>query len=191
MKKIGLSLVLSSILFSSAYLSAEESQQQMLKESRQAIQQFAKHLKGELQTAMKKGGPTNAIQICNEKAMDIAADESKKSGVTLSRTSLQIRNPKNEAEAWEKTVLQQFVERKSKGESLKKMEFSETIDVDGKKQFRYMKAMAIGQPCLHCHGDKVLPEVSDKLTRLYPDDAARGYKLGDLRGAIVLKKDRN
>ncbi|WP_425511140.1 c-type heme family protein [sulfur-oxidizing endosymbiont of Gigantopelta aegis] len=39
------------------------------------------------------------------------------------------------------------------------MEFSEIIEIDGKKQFRYMKAMAISQPCLHCHGEKALPDV--------------------------------
>ena len=121
MKKIALSLILSSILLAPAYSSAEETQQQMLQESRQAIQQFGKHLKGELQAAMKQGGPTNAIQVCNEKAMDITSDESNKSGVTLSRTSLKIRNSKNAAEAWEKTVLQQFEERKNNGESPKKI----------------------------------------------------------------------
>ena len=174
MKKIGLSLVLSSILLAPALLVAQENQDQMLQESRQIVQKFAKNLKGELKAAMKKGGPTNAIQVCNEKAMDITATEGKNSGVQLSRTSLKIRNPENVSEAWEKTVLQQFAERKNNGESLKKMEFSETVEVNGKKQFRYMKAMAISQPCLNCHGEKALPDVSAKLTKLYPDDKARG-----------------
>ena len=191
MKIIRISIILSSILLSSAVSATEVNQEQMLQESRQAIQQFAKHLKGELKAAMKKGGPVNAIQVCNEKAMDITASESQKSSVTLSRTSLKTRNPENTPEAWEKTVLQQFEERKSKGEALKKMEFSEIVEVKGKKQFRYMKAMGISQACLHCHGEKALPDVSAELNKLYPDDKATGYKKGDLRGAIVLTKDLN
>ncbi len=191
MKIIRISIILSSILLSSAVSATEVNQEQMLQESRQAIQQFAKHLKGELKAAMKKGGPVNAIQVCNEKAMDITASESQKSSVTLSRTSLKTRNPENTPEAWEKTVLQQFEERKSKGEALKKMEFSEIVEVKGKKQFRYMKAMGISQACLHCHGEKALPDVSAELNKLYPDDKATGYKKGDLRGAIVLIKDLN
>ncbi len=191
MKIIGIFVIISSILLSSAVSATEVNQEQMLQESRQAIQQFAKHLKGELKAAMKKGGPVNAIQVCNEKAMDITDSESQKNSVTLSRTSLKTRNSENAPEAWEKTVLQQFEERKNKGEALKKMEFSEVVEVKGKKQFRYMKAMGIAQACLHCHGEKALPDVSAKLNKLYPDDKATGYKKGDLRGAIVLIKDLN
>ncbi len=190
MHKIGLSIILSAIVLSPVSAATDEdSQKKILLESRSTIQKFAKHLKGELKGAMKQGGPVNAIQVCNDKAMDITSSESQQSGVSLRRTSLKIRNPKNQSEAWEKDVLQQFSERKTKGESLKKMEYSEIVEVDGKKQFRYMKAMGISQPCLHCHGGKLLPDVMAKLNQLYPDDKAIGYKLGDLRGAIVLIKD--
>jgi hypothetical protein len=194
MNKMGLSIVLLSIILSPVYAVdsvSDADQQKMLQESRQAIQKFAKHLKGELKIAMKKGGPVNAIQVCNEKAMDITSSESKDSGVTLSRTSLKIRNPENQPEAWETTVLKQFSERKSNGEALKKMEFSEIVEVNGKKEFRYMKAMGVAQACLHCHGEKALPDVAAKLNKLYPNDHATGYKVGDLRGAIVLIKPLN
>ncbi|MCW8929957.1 MAG: DUF3365 domain-containing protein [Gammaproteobacteria bacterium] len=189
MKKILFSMTLSLILMSPIFAVTDSDLKQMNQESRQIVQNFAKNLKGELKAAMKKGGPVNAIQVCNEKALEITSNESKISGVTLSRTSLKIRNSKNKPEAWEKDVLQQFAERKMKGESPKKMEFREIVELNGKKQFRYMKAMGISQPCLHCHGEKALPDVNDKLLKLYPDDKARGYKLGDIRGAIVLIKD--
>ncbi len=191
MKKIGISVIFLSTLLSSAVSATEVNKEQLLQESHQAIQQFAKHLKGKLTAAMKKGGPVNAIQVCNEKAMDITSSESQKSSVILSRTSLKIRNPENAPEAWEKAVLKQFEERKNQGESLQKMEFSETVEVNGNKQFRYMKAMGVSQPCLHCHGEKVLPDVSAELSKLYPDDKARAYKKGDLRGAIVLIRELN
>lgn len=191
MKKTTLSVILGAILCAPLISSAAESQQQMVQESRQIIQKFAKTLKGELKTAMKAGGPINAIKVCNEKAMDITFNASKNSGVELSRTSLKIRNPLNKPEAWEKAVLLEFDKRRSNGESPKKMEFSEIVNVNGKKQFRYMKAMGVAQPCLHCHGEKVLPEVTEKLSKLYPDDKATGYKKGDIRGAIVLTRELN
>ncbi len=191
MKKITLSVILSSLILSPVIASAQESQEQMVQESRQIIQKFAKNLKGELKAAMKAGGPVNAIKVCNEKAMDITLDASKTSGVELSRTSLRIRNPLNKPEAWEKAVLLDFDKRKNNGESPKKMEFSEIVNVNGKKQFRYMKAMGVAQPCLHCHGEKVLPAVTEKLSQLYPDDKATGYKKGDIRGAIVLTRELN
>jgi hypothetical protein len=189
MKNIALSLALSAAVFAPMTSLAEQTQDELVQESHQIIQKFAKGLKGELMAAMKKGGPVNAINVCKDKAMALTDAAGKDNGVTLSRTSLKIRNPKNAPEAWEKAILEQFEARKSKGESPKKMEFSEIVEVDGKKQFRYMKAMGIGKPCLNCHGEKALPAVEATLSKLYPDDKARGYNLGDIRGAIVLIKD--
>lgn len=191
MKTIGLSIVLSAMMLTPVTSMAEQTQEELLQESRQIIQKFAKGLKGELKAAMKKGGPVNAIEVCNTKAISLTEAASKENGVNLSRTTLKLRNQDNAPEVWEKAVLEQFAERKSKGESPKKMEFSEIIAVDGKKQFRYMKAMGIAKACLNCHGEKALPAVEEKLTKLYPDDKARGYKPGDIRGAIVLTKDLN
>ncbi len=189
MKTIRLPLFLSAVLLAPGISFATQTQDELLQESHQIIQKFVKGLKGELKAAMKKGGPVNAIQVCNEKAIDITETASKENGVTLSRTSLKLRNANNAPTAWQKEVLQQFAERKSKGEGLKKMEFSEIVEVNGKQQFRYMKAMGVSKPCLHCHGEKALPAVEAKLTKLYPNDMARGYHPGDLRGAIVLIKD--
>ncbi|MCU7938959.1 MAG: DUF3365 domain-containing protein [gamma proteobacterium symbiont of Bathyaustriella thionipta] len=186
-----LSLIFSAIMLVPAVSIAEQTQEQLLQESRQTIQTFAKGLKGELKEAMKKGGPANAIEVCNTKALKMTAAAGKENAVNLSRTFLKLRNQDNAPQAWQKTVLEQFAARKSKGESAKKMEFSEIVEVDGKKQFRYMKAMGIAKPCLHCHGENALPAVEEKLNRLYPDDKARGYNPGDIRGAIVLTKALN
>lgn len=74
--------------------------------------------------------------------------------VEVSRTSLKLRNPENKPDEWEMTVLKQFEDRKAKGESPKKIEHSEVVDSNGEKYFRYMKAIAIGETCLNCHGEK-------------------------------------
>ena len=64
------------------------------------------------------------------------------------------------------------------------MAYAEVVD----KEFRFMKAIPPGAVCLKCHGTDLSPEVTAKMTELYPQDKATGYKEGDLRGAFVVVK---
>ena len=158
-------------------------------EARQIIKQFFTQLKGELQKAMKEGGPVHAIGVCNEKAPRIADKVSADTGWYVARTSLKYRAPTNSPLPWEKKVLEEFEARKAAGEDVKKIDYQDVVEEDGKQVFRYMKAIPTGEVCLKCHGGKeVKPEVEAKLQELYPGDKARGFKLGDIRGAFVLKK---
>ena len=158
--------------------------------SRKVVKEFMGQLKGELQQAMKAGGPTNAIKVCKNKAPEIAGNISQKHGWRVARTSLKLRNPKNAPDAWESKVLQQFEARKSKGDDVKKMEFAEMVTENGKSEFRYMKAIPTGKVCLNCHGAKLKPEVVNRLKELYPRDKARGFKTGDIRGAFTISQPR-
>ena len=158
--------------------------------SRAAAKEFAATLQGELQAAMKAGGPVNALGVCREKAPAIAADISKAKGWRVIRTSLKSRNAKNAPDAWETKVLRDFEKRKAAGEDPAKLEYSEMVMDGGKHEFRYMKAIVIaeGAPCLACHGGNIAPEVTAKLKTLYPDDQATGYKTGDVRGAFSISQ---
>ena len=156
------------------------------KESRIVVGDFMVLLKKELKTAMKEGGPTNAIKVCKNKAPQIAADMSQKQGWRVARTSLKLRNPQNEPDTWELNVMNKFEKRKAAGEPVKKLEFSQIVTIDGKKQFRYMKAIPTGEVCLKCHGAKIDPDVEAALKQNYPRDKARGYKEGDIRGAFTI-----
>ncbi|HEY9079275.1 DUF3365 domain-containing protein [Magnetovibrio sp.] len=153
------------------------------------VKSFGGPLKMALQEGMKNGGPVNAIAACNEKAPEIAAAASAKSGWSVGRTSLKLRNPHNEPDAWEQKVLQQFEDRKAAGESPDAIAFGEVVEMDGKKQFRFMKAIGTADLCLNCHGSDIKAEVAAKLDGLYPGDQARGFSKGDIRGAFTLKKD--
>jgi hypothetical protein len=51
-----------------------------------------------------------------------------------------------------------------------------------------MKAIPTGEVCLACHGSDITPEVAAAIDERYPDDMARGYSLGDVRGAFSLSK---
>ncbi len=156
------------------------------KQSRIVVSDFMLLLKTELKAAMKQGGPTNAIQVCKNKAPQIAADISAKNGWRVARTSLKLRNPHNEPDAWELKVLQEFEKRKAAGEEFKTLEYAEIVTTDGKQQFRYMKAIPTGEVCLKCHGSNIAPEVAATLDNFYPKDQARGFKEGDIRGAFTV-----
>ncbi len=156
--------------------------------SREAVQKFSATLKEALQEAVKSGGPVNGIAVCHDKAGQIATDLSQQLGMTVGRTSLKVRNSTNAADDWELAVLKQFEARKAQGEPADKLEFFEVTDHGGQKTFRYMKAIPTGALCLNCHGENLKPEVDAKLKELYPNDQARGFKEGDLRGAFTLAK---
>ena len=157
--------------------------------SREAVQKFSATLKEALQQAVQNGGPVNGIAVCHDKAGQIATDLGQQLGMLAGRTSLKVRNPANAADNWELAVLKQFEARKAQGEPADKLEFFDVIDDDqGQKTFRYMKAIPTGALCLNCHGDNLKPEVDAKLKELYPNDQARGFKEGDLRGAFTLAK---
>ena len=157
--------------------------------SREAVQKFSATLKEALQQAVQNGGPVNGIAVCHDKAGQIAADLGQQLGMLVGRTSLKVRNSANAADNWELAVLKQFEARKAQGEPADKLEFFDVIDDDqGQKTFRYMKAIPTAALCLNCHGDNLKPEVDAKLKELYPNDQARGFKEGDLRGAFTLAK---
>lgn len=154
--------------------------------SRAVVKEFMKSLKGEMQTAMKAGGPLNAIGVCNTEAPVITSKMSEKHGWDVGRTSLKVRNQNNAPDAWEKSVLADFEKRKKEGANVKTLEHYEVVTQDGKKQFRYMKAIPTGEVCTKCHGEKLNPGVAAKLKELYPADKATGFKVGDIRGAFSI-----
>ena len=173
-------LIICSLFISTAY--AGDDLKQRAQKSKVVVKEFMTQLKGELQTAMKSGGPINAINVCHEKAPAIAAALSQKHGWKIARTSLKTRNSSNAPDAWETKVLNDFETRKANGEAVKPMAHFETVD----KNFRFMKAIPTGKVCLKCHGGNIAPPIKAKLQELYPDDKATGFKLGDIRGAFSI-----
>ena len=165
--------------------------EQLTQKSRAAIKMLGGELKATLQTSIKANGPVESIAVCNSDAPMISSKVSKEKGLTVERTSLKYRNPDNKPDAWETSVLEQFEQRKQKGESVKTMEFSELTEHDGQKVFRYMKAIPTGEVCLKCHGSNVQQAIANKLKSLYPDDMATGFKKGDIRGAFSVIQSVN
>jgi cytochrome c553 len=156
------------------------------KESRIVVGDFMLMLKLELKHAMREGGPGNAVRVCNKKAPQIAAEFSQKYGWRIGRTSLKLRNLNDAPDAWEMKVLREFEKRKAAGEEIKTLEYAEIVTTDGKKQFRYMKAIPTEKVCLTCHGTEIESEEAAALDELYPQDKATGFKESDIRGAFTV-----
>jgi hypothetical protein len=97
---------------------------------------------------------------------------------------LRLRNPDNQPDAWERQVLQDFAQRQGTGEDPMQMNASAVVG----GEFRYMQAIATGEPCLAGHGQAIKAEVAAKIEQSYPDDQAIGFALGELRGAFTLRR---
>ena len=157
-------------------------------EAEKAIQAFSKELKAELRAGLKAGGPAQAIKVCRQKAPQIAESVSAKTGWQIGRTSLKLRNPDNAPEAWEQKVLELFQAQAEKGAKPEDLVFSEVVQRDGKRVFRFMQGIKTGGLCLKCHGSQLSPQVKERLVELYPYDLAVDFKAGELRGAFTLEK---
>jgi len=159
-------------------------QQQRAEQSRELAMTFAKQLKKELQAAMADGGPEIAIEVCHQRAPKIAAALSEMSGWQVHRTSLKPRN--RAPDAWEQQVLEDFDVRANDGEEIANIEYYAVVDTEDGPAFRYMKALGTEPLCLTCHGESISAPLLERLDALYPDDRARGYRAGEIRGAISI-----
>lgn len=141
---------------------------------------FAK-LSGSLGEAIGKSGPAGALSVCSEMAPQIAKEVATTHGVTLRRATTKPRNPKNAADDAEKAVLEVFAAALAKKEAPKPQTIT---NADGSTSS--LAPILLGNPlCLQCHGtpnQDIAPETLAAIQKLYPDDKATGFKLGDLRG---------
>ncbi|MCI0507006.1 MAG: DUF3365 domain-containing protein [Gammaproteobacteria bacterium] len=187
-----LSCVTGALLFmlSSAQSSASD-MDTMKQEAADTAQAFVKQLGEAMQKEMKAGGPVAAVKVCSELAPQITGQISRDKGWKVTRVGTRVRNPMlGLPDPWEQKVLAQFQERVGKGETFEKMAFAEIVDEPNGKYFRFMKAIGVQPQCLECHGDPagMKEEVKALLQERYPHDQAKGYKAGDLRGAVTIKR---
>ncbi len=175
-------------LFSGLHVAhADNDPQSLSEQSRAIIQSFSTRLQNELQRAMAEGGPVNAIDVCKVKAPQIAAELST-DGWLVKRTSRKLRNPLNAPDKFESGVLQDFADKKASGWAVENLAYYKMKEYGDTSEFRYMKAIPTKAICLECHGENIPAAVLKKLDAAYPEDEARGYQEGDIRGAFSLRK---
>lgn len=135
-----------------------------------------------LQNAVSEKGVAGAVEFCNVQALPILSEVGEKYGVSIRRASNRYRNPADQPTEEEKTILDAYeynAENGSKSDpNIQKFENGEV--------YLYTKAIVIpGGFCLSCHGEsgkEINDETLEKLAQLYPQDQAKGHKVGDLRG---------
>ena len=163
---------------------AEDAQ---LAEARKVATMLPPRLLASLQEEISKSGPEGAIPVCRDMAPEMAGEISGQTGWKIKRVSLKPRNAARATpDAWEKAALEDFDKRAAAGEAPAQLEKGATVD----NEYRYVKALPTQALCLGCHGsaDQLSPGVKTVLAELYPDDRATGYSLGQIRGAISVRK---
>ncbi|MDD5404617.1 MAG: DUF3365 domain-containing protein [Sulfuricella sp.] len=161
-------------------------------EMRATAKTLATQLGGKLKQEIEANGPASAVGVCKKIAPQIAADLSKQTGWKVGRVGTRARNPESGTpDEWNARALAVFAERMKKGEKPDAMELAEVVTApSGQSYLRYAKAIAIQPMCVTCHGlPKDIPEdVKARLQAEYPMDKATGYRVGDLRGAVVIMR---
>lgn len=155
--------------------------------ARAATDNFQAALRAELVKGLKEGGTAGAIAVCRDKAPEIAARLGAETGWKVGRTGPRVRNTANAPDAWEAQGLAEFAVRQKAGESLIRMEKGEVVtQPDGKRAYRYLKAIPMGEACVKCHGAAVDTLLLAKIRQLYPEDKGVGFAPGELRGAFTI-----
>lgn len=150
------------------------------------VDRFQADLQGQLQEAMKAGGPVGAIGVCQQAAPAIAASLSKESGAEVRRIALKERNPAAAPDSEMRKRLEQLAAAPLTADG-KPATLQWTSGSGSGAKAHYMRAIPMKeQPCAAYHGTNIAPDVSERLAELYPFDRATGFKPGDLRGAIAI-----
>ena len=153
--------------------------------------EFLQRLSGELKKEISANGPVAAISVCRDIAPRIANDLSIEHGWKITRVSKKARNPMlGTPDAWENRKLDEFEIRAANGAKPADLHTDQIVREGDKSYYRCMSPIAVQPICLTCHGsDTDIPaEVKARIDELYPHDMARGYKVGDIRGAVSIKQ---
>ena len=159
----------------------------LLGEARKVATSLPPKLLAALQEEISKSGPEGAIPVCRDMAPKMAGEISQQTGWKIKRVSLKARNEARAIpDAWEKAALEDFDKRAAAGEPPAQLEKGEKIG----NEYRYVKALPVQPLCLGCHGpaDQLSPAVKSALGQHYPNDRATGYSVGQIRGAISVRK---
>ncbi len=186
MRKLTLIALCSLTLMANPYESNKEELDSVIKTGKEVSKTLLQTLGKNLKKEMKAGGPMAAAAFCTNKAYALTASVDKNYGkdVQVKRISLKERNPANQPQAEEKVILESLDNLQKSGVMLPPY----LVERVNKDTYKFYKPLMINkQVCLKCHGDIAKNQkLSQYLGKTYPHDKATGYKMGDLRGAVVV-----
>ncbi len=138
-------------------------------------------LSSKLQVAIKSGGVPEAISFCKLNALPVVDSLEKKYNAQIKRVSFQYRNPSDEPDSLEYSLLEAYQFNINEG-----IEVKANIQDPHDGYLLFTKPILINNPlCLRCHGEvgkEISPENHQLIVELYPEDKATGYAMNQLRG---------
>jgi len=182
------------LFFSLSLLSCSENKVEVSEDQvigmRTTAMEFMKNLKGVLISQIQTNGVLQAVAVCSDTAQVLTNDFGVQKGVFIRRVSFKNRNENNLPDDFEKKILSKFELLNQNKKLTSETEHAEIVREGEFKYLRYLKPILVQAECLNCHGseNEIMPEVKQLISQAYPDDKAVGYKIGDLRGAVSLKK---
>lgn len=172
-------------LLLTATLFAQEIPQDVIDTGEKASSELLKNLGSKLKHEIKTNGIISAVRFCNTNALTLTEEVNlhQVKGVSIKRISLKERNPANTPSADEANALQKMQAL------LDTQKLSTHYVEETDNAYKYYKPLVITKEvCLKCHGDiNKNPKLADFIKESYPEDKATGYKMGDLRGAILVE----
>jgi len=159
--------------------------QQINKEGKNASSKLLKTLGKNMKKNMKAGGPMKALDFCSNEAYALTekVNTTLPKNVSVKRISTNYRSPANKPSTDELKVLKTFEDMKENNIVLP----NKLVQKVDEHTYKFYKPLTIQkQVCLKCHGDIKDVELRREIEKRYPLDKATGYKMGDLRGAVVV-----
>ena len=129
--------------------------------------------------AIEEDGTVGAVEFCNIEAMKLTDSMSVIHNAIIKRVSDKARNPKNMTNAKELGHIEAFKEQVKAGSDIDPI----VEEINGEVNFYY--PITTNTMCLQCHGtrnEQITATTFNALNKLYPEDKATGYDLGQVRG---------
>lgn len=148
--------------------------------------ELGQQLVAALGEAIQRSGPVGAIEVCQLRAPQIAAELGKQRDIEVGRTALRLRNPANAPDEFERGMLEHFRGELERGVAASSLHASRCVPDENGWRYEWIRPIALQPMCVVCHGEQLAPELRDELARRYPADQATGFKPGELRGAFTV-----
>ena len=182
---LALSFGTSLLLAAPAVQPEDKEMTEVIKIGKESAKKLGQTLGKNMKAHMKSGGPLDALNFCLNEADTLTQSVNKTldADVKAKRVSMRSRSAANLPNESEKKVLESLETLQQAGVTLPKY----LVQKVAPKEFKFYKPIVIDKGvCLKCHGNLEEGKLKSTIEARYPQDKAVGYKMNDLRGAIVV-----
>lgn len=147
-------------------------------------QAFLRHLQRLLTEALQQG-PEAAVRVCADTAQKFTQRFAQEHGIILRRVAIRWRNPRNQPDSVEAFWVERFQQWHAEGRSLDTL-----VVLRSGSELRVLRPIVLRSAlCLMCHGSPqdIPPSVAQRIAERYPEDRARNFRLGEVRGALSVR----